>query len=64
MLVKWGIDQADKAQLPTYLEASTEGKPLYERMGFKEVARRAFNFADYGSQGVEINTAMIRPPPA
>jgi predicted GNAT family N-acyltransferase len=62
MLIKWGIEQADKAQLPTYLEASAEGRALYARFGFKEVEQHTFDMADYGGQGLEISTVMIRSP--
>jgi hypothetical protein len=63
MLIKWGVEKADKAQLPTYLEASPEGKPLYERFGFKEVEHHRFEVAKYGGEGEdEISTVMIREP--
>lgn len=63
MLIKWGIEQADKEKLPIYLEASTEGRPLYTRLGFKEVHEHTFNLSDYGGKGIEVNAVMIRPVP-
>lgn len=62
MLVEWGTKQADKAQLPSFLEASETGRPLYERLGFRSVHEEVFDLAKYGSEGTEINTAMIRQP--
>ena len=38
-LLRWGIDKADEEGTETYLEASPDGKPIYEHFGFKEVDR-------------------------
>lgn len=38
-LLKWGLAQSDAAGTETYLEASPEGKPVYERFGFEEEDR-------------------------
>ncbi|KAF2003544.1 hypothetical protein P154DRAFT_520120 [Amniculicola lignicola CBS 123094] len=62
MLVKWGMDQADKAQLPTYLESSSQGKRLYERLGFKVVKETTFDLTKYGKEGTDIGTVMIKDP--
>ena len=62
MLVRWGIDQADEANLPSFLEASQQGKPLYSRFGFEAVHEEVFDLAAYGGEGVDINTIMIRQP--
>lgn len=35
MLIQWGLDKADELKLPSFLEASDAGKPLYERFGFE-----------------------------
>ena len=37
LLVKWGIEQADKTGAHTYLEAGVMGRPIYEKMGFQRV---------------------------
>ncbi|KAF2644320.1 acyl-CoA N-acyltransferase [Massarina eburnea CBS 473.64] len=60
-LVKWGTDKADKAGLPSYLEASEKGRLLYARLGFEEVHERVFDLGKYGLEGKESNTIMIRP---
>jgi hypothetical protein len=62
MLLKWGTDQADKAQLPCFLEASMVGRPLYARFGFEPRLEEAFDMSKYGSQGIDIATVMIREP--
>lgn len=62
MLIKWGTDRADVAQLPAFLEATEIGRPLYAKMGFKPVYEESFDLSNYGSQGFETNTVMIRDP--
>ncbi|OCL10895.1 hypothetical protein AOQ84DRAFT_336738 [Glonium stellatum] len=62
MLLKWGLDQADKAQLPSYLEASDMGRPLYEKLGYRPVKETFFDLSKYGSEGIERNTVMLRDP--
>jgi GNAT superfamily N-acetyltransferase len=37
LLVRWGIEQAEKDHVPAYLEAGVMGMPLYERYGFVQV---------------------------
>jgi hypothetical protein len=62
MLLKWGLDQADRAQLPAYLEASEAGKPLYARWGFEAIKEVVFDLSKYGGEGSDSNTIMIRQP--
>ncbi|KAF2463521.1 uncharacterized protein BDR25DRAFT_347169 [Lindgomyces ingoldianus] len=63
MLVKWGIEKADQAQLPSYLEASEIGKVLYVKLGFYPVKERLFDMTQYGADGIDCNTVMLRDPP-
>jgi hypothetical protein len=37
MLMEWGIEKTDAQGLESFLEVSTYGKRLYERMGYHEV---------------------------
>lgn len=37
MLIRWGIEQAERDGVPVYLEAGIMGKPVYERFGFTQV---------------------------
>jgi hypothetical protein len=62
MLLKWGLDQADRAQLPAYLESSEVGRPLYARWGFEVIKPVAFDLTKYGGEGSDFNTIMIRQP--
>lgn len=38
-LLRWGLARSDEEGTETYLEASPEGKPIYEHFGFEEVER-------------------------
>jgi GNAT superfamily N-acetyltransferase len=63
-LVKWGTDLADEQGIECYLEASIEGRPLYERLGFRVVKEMSFNLRDFGRPdlGNDVNCIMIRAP--
>ncbi|KAL9071450.1 MAG: hypothetical protein Q9161_004167 [Pseudevernia consocians] len=37
LLTQWGIQQAEKTGAPAYLEAGAMGKPIYEKVGFRQV---------------------------
>ncbi|CAG7970378.1 unnamed protein product [Penicillium salamii] len=53
-LLRWGLTRADAEGLEVYLSASPEGKPMYEKYGFRTV--ESFSpFPDY------VQEAMIRP---
>ena len=62
LLINWGLERADKAQLLSFLEATETGRPLYIKLGFKAVHEEVFDLSKYGAQGIETNTAMIRDP--
>ena len=51
MLIRWGIEQAEKEGVPAYLEAGVKGKPVYERLGFKQVGDLLeVDLREYGTQ--------------
>ncbi|ORY11429.1 hypothetical protein BCR34DRAFT_326561 [Clohesyomyces aquaticus] len=60
LLLSWGLTRADAAHLPTYLEASIIGRPLYERFGFKLVKEVVFDLTKWGLEGEDRNAVMIR----
>lgn len=37
LIINWGLEQADRLGLECFVEATKEGKPCYERFGFKVV---------------------------
>jgi hypothetical protein len=62
MLLSWGSRKADSAQLPSFLESSPMGKPLYARMGYKPVEVVKWDLTKYGHEGEDTSTVMIRDP--
>jgi ribosomal protein S18 acetylase RimI-like enzyme len=64
MLLRWGIQKADEEGTEAYLEASPDGKPIYEHYGFEEVERLVVSLE--GKEGVNeekefIECFMVRP---
>ena len=62
MLLRWGLEKADMEGAESYLEASPEGKPIYEHFGF--VAQEEL-VVDLEGKGVEekkyVEVFMVRP---
>ncbi|KAF5640604.1 hypothetical protein F52700_3755 [Fusarium sp. NRRL 52700] len=54
-LVQWGLDRCEEEGIPATLESSISGRPLYEKMGFREVGTVSF------CQGKWPMPAMLRP---
>lgn len=42
MLMQWGVNRSDEDSLECYLDATPEGKPLYEKYGFRELETLKF----------------------
>ncbi|KAL2783854.1 hypothetical protein BJX66DRAFT_110874 [Aspergillus keveii] len=47
-LLKWGFEKSEELGLPLYLEATAEGRPVYERYGFETVKVQGFDARLYG----------------
>ncbi|KAI9690732.1 MAG: hypothetical protein M1820_009863 [Bogoriella megaspora] len=47
-LMSWGIAQTDKLGLESYLEATPEGRKLYQRFGYRPVAEIDLDINDHG----------------
>lgn len=45
MMMRWGVGRADEERVACYLDATPEGKPLYERFGFGD-AVETWSFFD------------------
>ena len=64
-LLRWGIERADEEGTETYLEASPDGKPIYEHLGFREVDRLVVELDGKGegvlSEKEFIEVFMVRP---
>ena len=64
ILLQWGINVADDASLPCYLESSTEGYDLYRRNGFEDVDHIECDMTEWGREGVYLYMVMVRPAKA
>ncbi|KAK4949768.1 hypothetical protein LTR10_011610 [Elasticomyces elasticus] len=58
-LLTWGLERADVRGLATYVESAPAGLRLYEKFGFKEVAKFRLDLAPW-SEGNYFNICMIR----
>lgn len=56
MMMQWGVQEADKDGVESYLDATPEGKPLYERFGFESVDEWPFFDDEYR------HSFMVRQP--
>ncbi|KAL2865307.1 GNAT family N-acetyltransferase [Aspergillus lucknowensis] len=61
-LLDWGVGEAERLGLLVYLEATEEGRPLYERFGFEVVREVDFDAGDFGGVGRHKYTFMVRRP--
>ncbi|KAL4811992.1 acyl-CoA N-acyltransferase [Aspergillus spinulosporus] len=61
-LLQWGLDEANRLGLMIYLEATEEGRPLYERFGFESVKVVEFDASAFGSVVKQQYTFMLRQP--
>ena len=60
ILIRSGLEIVDAACARAELEATPQGKPVYERYGFEEVDEMVFKLEEYGSKGTQVSTCMIR----
>lgn len=44
-LMAWGLERTDKQNLESYIEASAQGRELYEHCGYGQVARVEMDFS-------------------
>lgn len=61
MLVQQGVDFADEARLPCYLESSPAGHRLYLSMGFEDVETLDMDMSEFGIEGIHPHYVMIKP---
>lgn len=62
MLLKWGIAESDRLGIPAYLEASDEGRPLYEKHGWRSVDTLVVDFSKWGGPSKCETQLMLREP--
>ncbi|KAF4976916.1 hypothetical protein FZEAL_6492 [Fusarium zealandicum] len=61
LLMDWGLREADRLGIPSFLEASAEGRPLYEKFGFREVKRLTIDLSVWGGPSELSFPLMLRP---
>ena len=59
MCVQWGIERCRELGIPAYLEASAEGRPVYEKLGFEVVEEVPVEL----DGNIEIERGMMWWPP-
>lgn len=62
LLLKRGLENADRLHLPVYLDSSIYGKALYEREGFKAMREFPFDGRQYGGRSKGQHWCMARLP--
>lgn len=64
LLIKTGLDLADRDRARTYIEASAKGLPLYLKHGWEPVGATVVDMRKYGGGGeaVVTETTLIRLP--
>ncbi len=61
LLLRWGLERADDHGLATYVEGTSAARRLYEKHGFKEVAKLQLELSPW-KEGDYFNTCMVREP--
>jgi predicted GNAT family N-acyltransferase len=62
LIVQWGVQKSEELRLPAYLQASEQGRRLYRHYGFEDIDTVEYNLSEYGLEGVERMTEMLRKP--
>ena len=62
MLIKAGLDLADRDYAHTYIEASAKGLSLYLRHGWEPVGATTIDMRKYGGTEVVVEKTLIRKP--
>jgi N-acetylglutamate synthase-like GNAT family acetyltransferase len=62
LLVQWGLAEAERLQLPIYLQASTAGYPLYLKLGFHKVDTVVIKAEDWDGSSDKAYNAMVKYP--
>lgn len=50
-LLQWGLDEADRLGLITFLESTREGRPLYDKYGFEPTISDTLDVTPFGLEG-------------
>ncbi|KAI0019415.1 acyl-CoA N-acyltransferase [Xylariomycetidae sp. FL0641] len=65
LLMQWGIETADKLELPIYLEATDSGYPLYKKMGFEKLTHaRVVHKAEVAGTAADVEVPLMVKMPS
>lgn len=62
MMLKWGLELADKNKLKMHLEATPAGLPLYKAHGFEPIETVVHHLKEFGGPEEYIHVLMVRDP--
>ena len=62
MLIRRGLDDADKDNAKTYIEASPAGLPLYVKLGWQEIDRVIVDVDKIDGKGKATEVCLMREP--
>lgn len=62
LLLKQGLERVDSHDLPAFIHAGVQAKPLYARHGFEALGEMPCNALDYGGRSDGVHWCMFRPP--
>lgn len=62
-LMQWGLQHADKINLPVYLESSPDAHKFYEKHGFTDVEVFSFDLSRFGGSEQTHDTALMTRQP-
>ena len=62
MLIRKGLEDVDKDNAQTYIEASPAGLQLYLRHGWQEIDAIVIDMRKYGGRDVDTEKILMRPP--
>jgi GNAT superfamily N-acetyltransferase len=60
LLCKEGLRAAAREGLPAWLEASAQGRTLYQKLGFEDVEDIVVDLGKYGGEGLNTTVCMVR----
>ena len=61
IMLDWGLEEADKRGMPTYLDATGLARPIYEKRGFVVVKGVEWDRVPWGGEGRDMHWCMLRP---